>query len=90
MKSVFVIFLTAILISVLAPLSFSMEEEKGHICFKTIDSNKDNKVTFEEFVKYLGDDRERFTSVDQNEDGELTHEEYHESLGHGASEQETD
>jgi len=89
-KSVFVIFLTAILISVLAPLSFSMEEEKGHICFKTIDSNKDNKVTFEEFVKYLGDDRERFTSVDQNEDGELTHEEYHESLGHGASEQETD
>jgi Ca2+-binding EF-hand superfamily protein len=87
-KSVFVIFLIVAAILVLAPLSFSMEEEKGHVCFKTIDSNEDNRVTYEEFVKYLGDDRERFSSVDQNEDGELTHEEYHESLGHGASEQE--
>ena len=92
MKSVFVIYLTAATILVSAPLCFSVEEEKGHICFNTIDSNKDNRVTFEEFVKYLGDDREKFTSVDQNEDGELTHEEYHDSLGHGASgqEQETD
>ena len=88
MKSVFVIYLIAAAIFILAPLCFSVEEEKGHICFNTIDSNKDNRVTFEEFVKYLRDDRERFTSVDQNEDGELTHEEYHESLGHGASEQE--
>ena len=88
MKSVFVIFLTAAVVFVLAPLCSSVEEEKGHICFHTIDSNKDNRVTFEEFVKYLGDDRERFTSVDQNQDGELTHEEYHEFLGHGASEQE--
>jgi len=87
-----VIFLIATATLVLAPLSYSMEEEKGHICFKTIDSNEDSRVTFEEFVKYLGDDRERFSSVDQNKDGELTHEEYHESLGHGASgqEQETD
>ena len=88
MKSISVIYLTAAAIFVSAPLCFSVEEDKGHICFNTIDSNKDNRVTFEEFVKYLGDDRERFTRVDQNEDGELTHEEYHDSLGHGASEQE--
>jgi Ca2+-binding EF-hand superfamily protein len=78
----------AILVSV--PLCVFAEEEKGHICFKTIDANKDDRVTFEEFVEYLGEDREKFTRVDQNGDGELTHEEYHVSLGHGASEQETD
>lgn len=88
MKSVFVIYLTAAAIFVSAPMCFSVEEEKGHICFKDIDSNGDSKVTFEEFVKYLGDDKEKFTRVDLNEDGELTHEEYHISLGHGASEQE--
>ena len=55
MKSVFVIYLIAAAIFILAPLCFSVEEEKGHICFNTIDSNKDNRVTFEEFVKYLGD-----------------------------------
>jgi len=87
-KSVFMICLTAAAIFILAPLCFSMEQEKGHICFYTIDSNGDNRVSFKEFVKYLGDDRERFTSIDRNQDGELTHEEYHDSLGHGASEQE--
>ena len=84
------IYLTAAAIFVSAPLCFSVEEEKGHICFKDIDSNGDNRVTFNEFAKYLGDDRERFSSVDQNQDGELTHEEYHDSLGHGASEQENE
>lgn len=91
MKSVFMICLIAAAFVVSAPLCFSCEEEeeeKGHICFNTIDSNKDSKVTFEEFVKYLGDDKEGFTRVDQNGDGELTHEEYHISLGHGTSEQE--
>jgi hypothetical protein len=92
MRSVFVIYLTAAFIVafifVLNPLCFAGEEEKGHICFNTIDSNEDYEVTFEEFAKYLGDDKEKFTSVDLNEDGKLTHEEYHESLGHGASEQE--
>ena len=91
MKSIYVICLIAAAVFVSTPLCFSCEEEeeeKGHICFNTIDSNKDNRVTFEEYVKYLGDDREKFTSVDQNKDGELTHEEYHVSLGHGASEQE--
>ena len=88
MKSIFAICLIAAAIFVSAPLCFSMEEEKGHICFKDIDSNGDSRVTFEEFVKYLGDDKEKFTRVDQNEDGELTHEEYHDFLGHGASKQE--
>ena len=88
MKTGFVICLVAAAVFVLIPLCSAVgeeEEEKGHICFNTIDSNGDNRVTFEEFAKYLGDDRERFTGVDQNGDGELTHEEYHESLGHGAS-----
>ena len=91
MKTIFVICLIAAAIFVSIPLCFSCEEEaeeKGHICFNTIDSNKDSKVTYEEFVKYLGDDKERFIGVDQNGDGELTHEEYHISLGHGATEQE--
>ncbi len=69
MKSVLLIFLTAVAVFVLAPSCFSVEDEKGHICFNTIDSNRDNGITFEEFVKYLRDDRERFTSVDQNKDG---------------------
>lgn len=88
MKSISVICLILITALVSTPLSFAVEEEKGHICFITIDADKDEKVTFEEFVEYLGDDKEKFKSVDQNGDGKLTHDEYHESLGHGASDQE--
>ena len=88
MKSVFMICLVAAAVFSVGPWALAVEEEKGHICFKTIDADENGEVTFEEFVKHLGDDRDKFNSVDQNEDGKLTHEEYHDSLGHGASEQE--
>lgn len=88
MKSVFVICLVAVAVLFVGPWDLASEEEKGHICFMTIDADENGEVTFEEFVKHLGDDRDKFNSVDQNEDGILTHEEYHDFLGHGSSEQE--
>ena len=87
MKSVLMICLVAAAVLSVGPWGLAAEEEKGHICFKTIDADENGEVTFEEFVKHLGDDRDKFNSVDQNEDGKLTHEEYHDFLGHGASEQ---
>jgi hypothetical protein len=67
----------------LNPLTIA-NEEKGHICFRMIDSNKDNKVTFQEFKKYFGSDMEKFKAIDLNKDGTLSHDEYHKSLGHGS------
>ena len=59
---------------------------KKHICFKSIDANRDGRVTFEEFKKFFGEDQRKFDATDLNSDGKLSHDEYHKSLGHGASE----
>jgi len=60
-------------------------EEKGHVCFRKIDTDRNGEVTFEEFEAVFGPDKEKFDKVDENKDGRLTHNEYHKSLGHGAS-----
>ncbi|MBW1804680.1 MAG: EF-hand domain-containing protein [Deltaproteobacteria bacterium] len=60
-------------------------EKKGHICFRTVDADKDGKVTYQEFKNTFGDDKAKFKAIDANDDGTLSHEEYHKSLGHGAS-----
>ena len=60
-------------------------EEKSHICFKSVDADKDGKVTFQEFKKIFSDDKVKFETIDLNDDGKLSHDEYHQFLGHGAS-----
>ena len=59
-------------------------ESKDHVCFRALDSNKDGMVTFQEFKRAYGDDKEKFNMADENKDGKLTHDEYHDLLGHGS------
>jgi hypothetical protein len=61
------------------------DEKKEHICFRTVDSNKDDMVTFQEYEKYFGNDKAKFNQADLDKDGQLTHDEYHNLLGHGSS-----
>jgi len=60
------------------------DEKKDHVCFRALDSNDDDMVTFEEFEKAYGNDREKFNAADTDNDGKLTHDEYHEILGGGS------
>ena len=60
------------------------DENKDHVCFRVLDSNKDGMVTFQEFEKFYGNDKEKFNDADMDEDGKLTHDEYHNILGHGS------
>ena len=83
MKTCFLICIVAV--TILISNSFCLgDEEKNHICFKSIDADKDGKVYFQEFKKYFGDDEIKFEEIDLNGDGYLSHDEYHQSLGHGA------
>jgi hypothetical protein len=59
-------------------------EKKDHVCFRALDSNEDDMVTFQEFEKFYGNDKEKFNDADMDEDGKLTHDEYHSILGHGS------
>ena len=75
-----------ILFFLISTAAFCLADEKNdHVCFRALDSNDDDMVTFEEFEKAYGDDREKFNVADTDEDGKLTHDEYHELLGHGSS-----
>ena len=77
--------LAGLLVAVVISWSLGMaNEEKGHICFRVIDSDKNGKVTFQEFKKYFGDDIKKFNAIDLDKDGTLSHDEYHKSLGHGS------
>jgi len=60
------------------------DENRDHICFRSIDTNHDGIVTFQEFKEVLGDDKSKYDEIDSNKDGMLSHEEYHKILGHGA------
>ena len=84
MKSYFLLFAMVITIFISSVFCFG-SEKKDHICFRVIDADKDGKVTFQEFAKVFGDDKEKFAATDLNGDGRITHDEYHQSLGHGAS-----
>ena len=61
------------------------DEKQDHICFSTLDSNKDGMVTFQEFDKHYKNGRDKFNAADIDRDGKLTHDEYHDLLGHGSS-----
>ncbi|MFC1580297.1 hypothetical protein ACFL4N_05230 [Thermodesulfobacteriota bacterium] len=61
------------------------EEKKNHVCFRSVDADKNGKVTYQEFVQVFGNDKEKFQAIDGNDDGILSHGEYHKSLGGGAS-----
>ena len=85
MKTCFLIYIAVITVFISSSFCLA-DEEKKHICFKSIDANKDGRVTFEEFKKIFGKDQQKFDATDLNSDGKLSHDEYHKSLGHGASE----
>ncbi len=74
-----VIFLTSSVTFCLA------DENKDHVCFRVLDSNKDGIVTFHEFEQFYENGNEKFNEADVDKDGKLTHDEYHNILGHGSS-----
>jgi EF hand len=80
------LYLIAVIIfAVTVSCSLSIaNEEKEHICFRIIDSDKDGIVTFQEFEKYFGNDLEKFNAIDLDKNGTLSHDEYHKSIGHGS------
>lgn len=77
------IVLTALFLSCPASLC-PADDDKGHVCFRSLDSNQDGIVTYQEFEKYYGNDEEKFNQADADKDGKLTHNEYHDLLGHGS------
>ena len=85
-KKAIVLFITIFLI--LSVALCLADENKDHVCFRVLDSNKDGNVTFQEFEKYYGNDQKKFNKADMDEDGKLTHDEYHHLLGHGSSQNE--
>ena len=80
------IWATAILALMLtvSAVPIGAEETKDHVCFRALDTDKDGRVTFEEFAQHYGEDEARFRAADADRDGRLTHDEYHDLLGHGA------
>ena len=83
MKKTSAIFLITIFLTSSVALCLA-NEKKDHVCFRVLDSNKDDMVTFQEFEKFYGNDKEKFNDADMDEDGKLTHDEYHNILGHGS------
>ena len=74
-----------ILFLLISTVAFCLaDEKKDHACFRALDSDQDDMVTFQEFEKAYGNDRQKFNDADMDEDGKLTHDEYHEFLGHGS------
>ena len=61
-------------------------ENKDHVCFRSLDTNQDGQVTLQEFEQVYKDAADRFKVADADKDGKLTHDEYHDSLGHGSTE----
>lgn len=81
-KSIANLLLTLLLVST-AALAMA-DEKKDHVCFRTLDADKDGMVTMEEFAKVYGDDQQKFNQADVDQDGQLNHDEYHGILGHGS------
>ena len=83
MKKTSIVLLTIFFL--ISTVAFCLaDEEKDHVCFRELDSDQDDLVTFQEFEKFYGNDRNKFNDADLDEDGKLTHDEYHDLLGHGS------
>ncbi len=80
MQKTLAIIITTILILFSLSPGFAGDESENHICFKQVDSNHDEIVTFQEFEKFYGNDPERFQAMDQDNDKKITHDEYEEYL----------
>lgn len=80
----FMMILLAFSLGVSAPCALA-DGGKDHICFRTLDADRDGRVTFREFAAHYGNDTAGFQAADADRDGTLTHEEYHGFLGHGAN-----
>jgi hypothetical protein len=83
MNRILILLLIAALSAGLA-VSGGADETRDHVCFRALDTDKDGRVTFEEFARHYGADEARFKAADTDRDGRLTHDEYHALLGHGA------
>ena len=70
----------------MASVALGSGEDKDHVCFRVLDTDKDGLVTYEEFQKVYGDDKDKYDTADLDKDGKLTHDEYHDLLGHGGEE----
>ncbi len=66
---------------ILSAFNISIATESEGICYKSIDSNSDGKITLEEFKKKFGDNEKRFKAIDKDKNGMLSHEEYDIALG---------
>ncbi len=83
MKKYAILFLMMVIAMPSATLG-SAKGEKAHVCFRIVDANTDGEVTFQEFEKFFGNDKERFKKADLDKNGKLSHDEYHELFGHGS------
>lgn len=76
------VLIAALILSIVA-ISIA-DENRNHICFRVLDTDRDGMVTFQEFEQAYGNDKEKFNLADEDKDGKLTHDEYHDLLGHGS------
>jgi hypothetical protein len=82
------ISIATLIVSIVLATSVALswaDENKDHVCFSVLDSNKDGVVTYQEFEKVYGEKKDKYDAADLDKDGKLSHDEYHDLLGHGAS-----
>lgn len=79
-----ILTVSMVLLTIALPAFSQDNESRAHICFRTLDADRDGRVTAEEFEPFYPDGEKLFVEADANRDGALTHDEYHSLLGHGA------
>ena len=84
MKKCFAMVLVVVCLALPASMGLA-DEKRDHICFRTLDTDKDGLVTLQEFEEFYGNDPAAFKAADADQDGALTHDEYQALLGHGAN-----
>ena len=82
MKTIMIV--SVVLLTIALPAFSQDSDSRAHICFRTLDTDRDGQVTAEEFKRFYPDGEQLFGEADANRDGALTHDEYHALLGHGA------
>ena len=62
-------------------VALAAHEEEGHICFFAIDTDKDGRMTIEEFqTAYPNASTESFERFDADSSGDVSHDEYEAGL----------